>query len=67
MTITELTKKLCAIEGLKSEVKYGDMKEILGILADLIYRDEIAPMKNQVVANLTKLGKSRLMRKLTKI
>ena len=39
MNIKKLASYLCKHEALKSEVKIGDMREVLGILSDLMYAD----------------------------
>lgn len=39
MTIKQLAKELCKIEGLKKEVNIAQMSEILGVISDLLYAE----------------------------
>lgn len=41
MTIKSLASLIAKIEGKKSQARVGDVREILGILSDLVYQDEI--------------------------
>jgi hypothetical protein len=54
MTHKELIKKLCEAEGLKSQVAIGDMREIVGIIADEMQKDMIG-----ISALLVRIGKNR--------
>lgn len=38
MKVGELASKICKIEGHKSQSRIGDVREILGILADMTYQ-----------------------------
>ncbi len=40
-TINALAKHLASLEGKKSQARIHDIREILGILSDLTYRDAI--------------------------
>jgi hypothetical protein len=55
MTIKELVKYIAEHEGLKSQVKVGDVREVLGILSDLLY-DE-SQLDGNTVEALIKNGK----------
>ena len=35
--MNELAKFICSLEGKKSQVSIGDVKELLGIIGDLMY------------------------------
>ena len=37
MTLNQLASKIAKIEGKKSQARIGDIREILGILADLVH------------------------------
>ena len=39
MTFSNLASKVAMMEGKKSQVSIGDIREIVGILSDLIYAD----------------------------
>ena len=54
MTYKELIKKLCEAEGLKSEVKVGDMRELVGIIADEMIKDMLG-----TTSLLIELGRKR--------
>jgi len=43
MTIQTLASKVAKVEGKKSQASIGDVREILAILADLIYAEESQP------------------------
>lgn len=41
MTINKLASKIAKIEGKKSEVSIGNIREILGIISDILYMDAL--------------------------
>ena len=57
MTIREIATEIAKREGKKSQARIGDIREILGILAD-IYTDHI-----EVTVCLIELAKRRAKRK----
>jgi len=44
MTVNELASRIAKIEGHKSQARIGDIREIIGILADLSYESQ-EPLK----------------------
>ena len=40
MTLQELVKKICEIEGKKIQVSVGNVREIVSIISDLYYADD---------------------------
>lgn len=58
MKIQELASRLAKLEGKKSQVKIGDMREILAILSDVVYHE-----MNGIVGALYENGKRRAKRK----
>lgn len=38
-TINQLVKKLCQLEGLKSQTSVGNVRELVGHLSDILYQD----------------------------
>ena len=56
MKVTDLYKLIAEREGKKSEVSIGNIREIVGIIADLLTNDEVYKC-------LVKLGKRRAKRK----
>lgn len=64
MKISELPSILCKREGKLKEVSVGNMREILAILSDLVYEDQISDGK--LVFALYANGKRRLKRKKKK-
>lgn len=39
MTINQLATKIAKLEGKKSQARIGDLREIIGILSDLVFQD----------------------------
>lgn len=53
--LNKLIKELCEAEGLKSQIKVGDMRELMGKLADRVFKDESV----ETFQILLEYGKSR--------
>lgn len=39
MTLRKIASEICKREGKKSQARIGDVREILGILSDIVYED----------------------------
>ena len=39
MKIKELVTELCALEGMKSQIQVGDMREVIGKLSDILFSE----------------------------
>jgi hypothetical protein len=63
MNLKEITQLLCQQEGLKVEVSYGNMREILGLVAKLLYQDNLNEHKEMIYTQLLKLGKNKSKKK----
>jgi len=62
-TIKQLASEIAKKEGKKSNVKIGDVREILSILSDMIY-DEMSPLyEGGAFTSLYQNGKRRAKRK----
>lgn len=59
MNMRELASELAEAEGLKVEVSVGNMREILGLLSDLIYAEGGDDLVNLLYRN----GKRRAKKK----
>lgn len=57
MSMRKLASKIAKTEGKKSQVKIGDVREIVGIISDLIYKD----CRGHVFQELYKNGHRRAM------
>ena len=57
MKISELASAIAKVEGHKSEARIGDIREILGILADMSYKS------SEVIQTIIQSGISRSKRK----
>jgi ferredoxin-thioredoxin reductase catalytic subunit len=62
MTIKELIKHIAAKEAGKSNVKVGDIREIVGIISDLMYQNH-EENQYEICTCLYKNGKRRAERK----
>lgn len=65
-TIKELVSGLCKVEGLKSQVEVGDMREIIGHLSDIIFKEIGDDNLSGAALALWKNGRARTRRR-TKI
>jgi len=64
MKINDLSKEIANREGKKSQAKIGDIREIIGILSDIITENkESYGGFNPVIFNLAMLGLKRAKRK----
>lgn len=61
LSMKTLASKVAKLEGKKSQVKMGDVREILSILSELIYLDEYDQICNLLIIN----GKRRVNLKLS--
>ena len=64
MTINKLAAVVAKLEGKKSQARIGDIREILGILSDLVYVDSLVlgePMR--LAVTLYENGKRRAKKK----
>ena len=62
MTIRTLASKVAALEGKKTQARIGEIREILGIISDLIYADylehkESSPVLDALASNGMKRAK----------
>jgi len=64
MTLTDLYKHIAKHEGKKSQVKIGDIREIVGIISDLVYGDDKRSYETHRALWLN--GKRRAKRKVRK-
>lgn len=46
MKINDIAKEIAKREGKKSQARIGDIKEIIGILADILWEDESCELSN---------------------
>jgi uncharacterized protein YqfB (UPF0267 family) len=65
MTIKQLEKLIATRESKKSQVKIGDIREIIGIISDVIYAD-IKFMSTETIYELNENGKKRAKKKVKK-
>lgn len=65
MTIKELCSKIAALEGLKHEASIGDVREIVGLVSDELFRDNEGRkhLRGPLVDVLLENGKRRAKRK----
>lgn len=64
MTINKLAKEIARREGKRSQARYGDIKEILGILSDIIAENKTTTGGfNSVVFSIALLGAKRNKKK----
>lgn len=67
MTINKLAKEIAKREGKRSQARYGDIKEILGILSDIIAENKKTTGGfNSVIFNIALLGAKRSKKKKEK-
>lgn len=67
MTINKLAKEIARREGKRSQARYGDIKEILGILSDIIAENKTTTGGfNSVVFSIALLGAKRSKKKKEK-
>jgi len=60
MTINKIAKEIAKREGKKSQARYGDIREILGILSDIIAENKTTTGGfNSVVFSIALLGAKR--------
>lgn len=60
MTINKIAKEIARREGKKSQARYGDIREILGILSDIIAENKTTTGGfNSVVFSIALLGAKR--------
>lgn len=66
MTLQKLASEIAKIEGKKSQVRIGDIREILGILSELFYADLLMrPIGTTgIITALLENGESRLNKKI---
>lgn len=64
MTIKELVKYLATHEGRKHQASVGDIREIVGILSDLVWRDwHEYEFESKMLTSLMRNGWKRAKRK----
>ncbi len=67
MTINAIASTLAKLEGKKSQARIGDLREILGIISDLIYADYLANKDSSPVLDaLANNGMKRAKKKAPK-
>lgn len=67
MKINDIAKEIAKREGKKSQVRMGDIKEILGILADMNYeRCTKGPDAFCIIRNIFALGDQRAKKRNAK-
>ena len=60
MTINKIAKEIAKREGKKSQARYGDIKEIIGILSDIVAENKKTTGGfNSVIFNIALLGAKR--------
>lgn len=59
MTMNQLASMIARLEGKKSQARIGDVRELLGILADIVYDMEPEQDQNEVYAALLLAGHKR--------
>ena len=59
MTLNKLASQIAKREGKKSQARIGDIREILGIFADIMHEDETCDVAN----SFHKIGVQRAKRK----
>lgn len=59
MKINDIAKEIAKREGKKSQARIGDIKEILGILADMIYDDRSGEILILLLNLSVRRGKKR--------
>lgn len=65
MTINQLASLIAKREGKKSQARIGDIREILGIISDLIYADYLEYKESSPVLDaLANNGMNRAKKKL---
>lgn len=68
MTINKIAKEIAKREGKKSQARYGDIREILGILSDIIAENkESYGGFNPVVFSIALLGAKRSKKNKKKV
>lgn len=64
MTINKLAKEIAKREGKRSQARYGDIKEIIGILSDIVAENKKTTGGfNSVIFNIALLGAKRSKKK----
>lgn len=64
MTINKLAKEIARREGKRSQARYGDIKEIIGILSDIVAENKKTTGGfNSVIFNIALLGAKRSKKK----
>lgn len=58
-----LASQIAKREGKRSQARIGDIREILGILSDLLWESQAATPAGTICADLFKAGEKRLKRK----
>lgn len=66
MKISELVSHIAKKEAGKSNVKIGDIREIVGIISDLIFKDQQIGNNETTYLTLHKSGKRRSKKKIVK-
>lgn len=57
-TVQELASAIAKVEGHKSQARIGDIREIIGILADMSYHSE-APLKVIVASGIKRAKRKK--------
>ncbi len=63
MTLNQLASRIAKAEGKKHQASVGDIREILGILADILYEDYESGQNNNIEEGLTDAGEKRAAKK----